>query len=58
MCKNKLHQFCHFSDEVLNNSSERSEDVLLNEAKNLVDIKDDVYVDVPEILHSTSFRSE
>ena len=49
MCKNKLHQFCH---------SERSEDVLLNEVKNLVDIKDDVYVDVPEILHSTSFRSE
>ena len=32
--------------------------VIQSEAKNLVNIKDDVYVNVSEILHFTSFRSE
>ena len=44
-----LNTICH---------SERSEDVLLNEVKNLGDIHKYVYEDIFEILHYTSFRSE
>ena len=48
VCQNRIYlPICHFSDRVLNNSSDdrREEDVLLSVAKNLDDIKD-----VPEIL--------